>query len=172
MGYSDTGSSSNLADFSFKTHADAIAGIAKAIGVHKVIIGGHDWGGFTVYRVAQWYPDLVSHVFSVCTAYAPPMEKCVSTEELSKTTLPQFGYQLQFGSEDGKVERVVKDEASIRKFLLGMYGGKTQSRRLFMTPDNGIKLDMIENEEIAMTPLLSEEVSSVSPLRTSHVANK
>ena len=162
MGYSDTGSSSNLQDFSFKTHADAIAGIAKVIGVHKIIIGGHDWGGFTVYRVAQWHPDLVTHVFSVCTAYAPPMEKYVSTEVLSKTTLPQFGYQLQFGSEDGKVEKYVKDEASIRKFLLGMYGGRTASRKQFMTPEHGIDLNMIENEEIAMTPLLSEEVLHTS----------
>lgn len=158
MGYSDTGSSSDLRDFSFKTHADAVAGIAKAIGAHKIIIGGHDWGGFTVYRVAQWYPDLVTHVFAVCTAYAAPMENYVSTEELIKTTLPQFGYQLQFGSEDGKIEKCVKDEASIRKFLLGMYGGKTASKKHFLTPQHGIDLSMIEDEDIAMTPLLTEDV--------------
>ena len=127
MGYSDTGSSSNLQDFSFKTHADAIAGIAKVIGVHKIIIGGHDWGGFTVYRVAQWHPDLVTHVFSVCTAYAPPMEKYVSTEVLSKTTLPQFGYQLQFGSVDDQLENAITDVPTMKKFLTAMYGGRPKS---------------------------------------------
>lgn len=159
MGYSDTGTSPNLSLFSFKSHADAIAGIAKAIGAHKIIIGGHDWGGAVVYRVAQWYPDLVTHVFTVCTPYTPPVERYISTEQLSKTTLPQFGYQLQFGSEDGKLERVVKDEKTMRKFLLGMYGGRPSSGTKFMSPITGIDLKQVEEGEFKMTPLFDQEVS-------------
>lgn len=80
------------------------------------------------------------------------------TGELVKGPVPQFGYQLQFGSSDDQIERVVKDEASIRKFLLGMYGGRPAGGKKFMTPKDGVDLSLIEKGEIAMTPLLSEEV--------------
>lgn len=76
-----------------------------------------------------------------------------------KGGVPQFGYQLQFGSEDQKVEKVVKDEAKLRKFLSGLYGGKPKSGKVFMDPKVGVDLDLVENDEIGMTPLLSEEVS-------------
>ncbi|KAK4502885.1 hypothetical protein PRZ48_006311 [Zasmidium cellare] len=158
MGYSDTGTSPDLSLFGYKAHADAIAGIAAAIGVHKVIIGGHDWGGAVVYRVAQWHPSLITHVFSVCTPYQPPVERYISTETLSQTTLPQFGYQLQFGSEDGKVERVVRDEGRMRKFLLGMYGGRPSGRgKKFMSPIHGVDLGMVEEGEFGGSPLFEEE---------------
>lgn len=153
------GTSDNLHDFGFKNHADAIAGISKQLGVDKIIIGGHDWGGAVVWRVAQWYPDLVTHVFSVCTPYFKVFDQYVSTEQLTKSGVPQFGYQLQFGSSDGVVEKVVNDEAKLRKFLSGLYGGKPKSGKVFMDPRKGVDLDLVENDEIGMTPLLNEEVS-------------
>lgn len=153
------GTSSDLRDFGFKKHADAVAGIAKQIGANKIIIGGHDWGGAVVWRVSQWYPDLVTHVFSVCTPYFKVFDQYTSTEDLIKGGVKQFGYQLQFGSPDQKVEKVVKDETTIRKFLLALYGGKAKSGKPLMTPENGVDLDLIEHDEIAMTPLMSEEVS-------------
>ncbi|KAK5128039.1 hypothetical protein LTR85_005156 [Meristemomyces frigidus] len=157
MGYGETGTSTNIHDFTFKTHADAIAGIAKAIGVPKIILGGHDWGGIVVYRTAQWYPELVTHVFSVATPYWGPTENFITTEELVKGPAPQFGYQLQFGSEDQKVERVVQGEERIRKFFKGMYGGRPKSGRALMSPEKGVDLGVIEEDEIEMTPLLNEE---------------
>jgi hypothetical protein len=85
MGYGDTGVSDDLRDYSYKTHADVVAAIARAIGARSVVMGGHDWGGATVYRVAQWYPDLVSHVFSVCTPYPTVVKPFISTRQLSET---------------------------------------------------------------------------------------
>jgi pimeloyl-ACP methyl ester carboxylesterase len=152
------GSSDNLHDFGFKNHADAVAGISKQLGVDKIIIGGHDWGGAVVWRVAQWYPNLVTHVMSVCTPYFKVFDQYVSTEQLTKSGVPQFGYQLQFGSADGVVEKVVNNEAKLRKFLSGLYGGKPKSGKLFMDPRKGVDLDLVENDDIGMTPLLSEEV--------------
>lgn len=137
-------------------------GICKQIGVSKITIGGHDWGGAVVWRVCQWCPDLVSHVFSVCTPYFKVFDQYVSTEQLVKGGVPQFGYQLQFGSEDQKVEKVVNDEAKLRKFLKGLYGGKSKSGKVFMDPKTGVDLDLVENDEIGMTPLLNEEVSFTS----------
>ena len=71
--------------------------------------------------------------------------------------VPQFGYQLQFGSDDQKVEKAVNDDTKLRRFLLGMYGGRPKSGKKFMTPEHGIDLSLLD-DEIAMTPLLSEEV--------------
>ena len=82
----------------------------------------------------------------------------MSTEFLVNNGVPQFGYQLQFGSPDHKVEKVVMDEKRIRKFLLGAYGGKPKSGRKFMTPEKGIELELIENDEFEMTPLMNQEV--------------
>ena len=128
------------------------------MGLDKIIIGGHDWGGAVVWRVAQYYPDLVTHVFSVCTPYFRVYDQYISTEGLIENGIKQFGYQLQFGSPDQKVEKVVTNEPKIRKFLSGMYGGRPKSGKTLMTPEEGVDLDVIENDEIGMTPLLSEEV--------------
>lgn len=89
----------------------------------------------------------------------------VSAEQLARTTVPQFGYQLQFGSEDGQIERVVKDEASVRKFLKGMYGGRVKSGKRFMTPEKGVDLSIFEEEDdVGPSPLFDEEVClSVPP---------
>lgn len=164
MGYADTGASPHLADYSFKSHADAIAGIAAENKISRAAIGGHDWGGILVYRVAQWYPQLITHIFSVCTAFVPVNEgKFVSTRELAGGVLPQFGYQLQFGSEEGEVERAVDGkEGRIRKFLNGLYGGKVKGGRKFMDPRKGVELDVVRDdsvEGVAKTPLMSEDVS-------------
>ena len=112
-----------------------------------------------VFRVAQWYPDLVSHVFSVCTPYFKVHDQYVSTEALVKGGVPQFGYQLQFGSPDHKIEKVVTDEAKIRKWLLGHYGGKPSSGKKFMTPEDGVDLSLIETDEFGPSPLFSQEVT-------------
>ncbi|TKA74901.1 hypothetical protein B0A55_03760 [Friedmanniomyces simplex] len=159
MGYGSTGTSPNLSDFTFRTHADAIAGVAKAIGAHHVVLGGHDWGGMVVYRAAQWYPELVTHAFSVATPFMVVNEKFVSNEELVAGPLPQFGYQLQLSSAEQKVEKVVQGEGKMRRFLTGMYGGKVKSGRAAMTPEKGVDLEMVADEadEISPSPLFNEE---------------
>jgi soluble epoxide hydrolase/lipid-phosphate phosphatase len=72
--------------------------------------------------------------------------------------VPQFGYQLQFGSPDRKVEAVVQGPERIRKWLNGMYGYKSKSGKVLMDAKTGIDLSLIEHEEFPMTPLLTEEV--------------
>ena len=155
---------SDLSNFGFKKHANAIAGIAKIVGCERVILGGHDWGGAVVYRAAQWYPSLISHVFSVATPYTGPMDSFVSTEELVKGPLPQFGYQLQLGSEDQTVAKSVRGEQRVRKFLNGLYGGKVEGGGGFLTPETGVDLKVVEDGEVGMSPLLDEKVCIPFPL--------
>lgn len=121
--------------------------------------------GAVVYRVAQWYPDLVSHVFAICTPYFKVFDEYVPTIALVRNGVPQFGYQLQWGSDDEKVEKVVRNETTLRKFLSGLYGGRPKSGKIFMTPEDGVDLKLIEEKEVGQTPLMSKEV--IDPLENS-----
>jgi soluble epoxide hydrolase/lipid-phosphate phosphatase len=154
------GFSTKLQDYGFRAHANAIAAIARQINTTQLILGGHDWGGATVYRVAQWYPDLIAAVFSVATPYSATSRTYTSTRTLAEGKLPNFGYQLQFGSDDGVMERLIgNDEKLVEKFLNGMYGGRTSSRRKFMTPERGVDLGIMRDDEIARNPFFEDEVS-------------
>lgn len=73
-----------------------------------------------IWRTVLWHPDLVSHVFSVCTPYTAPTESFMSTEDMVKGPAPQFGYQLHLAS--GEVEQKIKSRQDIQQFLRGMYG--------------------------------------------------
>ena len=167
MGYGDTPPSPHLEDFGFKAHADAVEAICSQLGVgdEGIVLGGHDWGGAAVYRIAQWKPHLVKFVFSVCTPYFKVMDEYVSTRDLVDAGVKQFGYQLQFGSEDGQVEHVVRDERTLRNFLVGAYGGKPKSGRKFMVPEKGVDLDVVQEDEFEMTPLLTQEVGCACSCR-------
>merc|ERR1712070_963162 len=96
-GYGQTGFSPDLKDYTFRTHADAIAELARQQGISQIILGGHDWGGAVVYRGAQFYPDLVSHVFSVATPYFPVTPEYRSVEELVKGGLDVLGISCSGG---------------------------------------------------------------------------
>ncbi|KAF1917263.1 Alpha/Beta hydrolase protein [Ampelomyces quisqualis] len=140
MGYGGTDAPkvppSSISLYGLKRASDDIAALAKEVGAPRIILGGHDWGGFVVWRAAQWYPDLVSHVISVCTPYTAPHKKYFSTEELVKDQLPQFAYQLHLAS--GEVEKSVKDEQSIGQFLRGLYGARGPHGELAFDPEKGV----------------------------------
>lgn len=126
--------------YGYKRAADDIAELARQLGAPKIVLGGHDWGGFVVWRTAQWHPDLVTHVFSVCTPYTEPHKEYYSTEDLVKGPLPQFGYQLHLAGPE--VEAALQSEEQIRQFLNGMYGGKGPNGELAFDPVKGV---LIEN---------------------------
>ncbi|KAF2001615.1 alpha/beta-hydrolase [Amniculicola lignicola CBS 123094] len=124
--------------YGYKRAADDIAALAKEVGAQQIILGGHDWGGFVVWRTAQWYPELVSRVFSVCTPYTAPHKDYVSLEDIVKGPLPQFGYQIHLAS--GEVEKSVNSEDSIRQFLRGVYGARTPEGETSFDPVEGVVL--------------------------------
>jgi hypothetical protein len=88
--------------------------------------------GLTLSR----HPELVTHVFSVCTPYTPAHEKYNSLEDLVKGPLPQFGYQIHLAS--GEVEKIVNSEETIRQFLKGVYGATGPNREAVFDPVKGI----------------------------------
>lgn len=110
-----------------------------------------------VYRFAQWHPELVSHVFAVCTPYSPPSDQFVSTEDLVKGPVPQFGYQLQLAGPD--VEANIQTKPRIAQFLKGMYGGRSKDGETMFNPPTGV--DFAAIDKVGMAPLLNREVSDM-----------
>ncbi|KAF2150701.1 epoxide hydrolase [Myriangium duriaei CBS 260.36] len=139
--------------YGFKKAADDFAALARLLEAPKIILGGHDWGGMVVYRVAQWYPELISHIFTVCTPYAKPSDVFYPTEALVKGPYPQFGYQLQLGGPD--VESSIQTKDDIEQFLHGIYAGKVPAGKVFMTPEKGVDLSLIGS--VQKSPLLEDE---------------
>lgn len=104
-------------------------------------------GGAVVYRVALYYPELISAVFSICTPYFPKRDKFVPY-----TTLPNFKYQIQLAS--GEVEKHVVGEEKLGQFLNGMYGGKTVKGERSFDVSIGVIYDKLT--DVGPSPLLSK----------------
>ncbi|KAG9240640.1 epoxide hydrolase [Calycina marina] len=117
MGYSGTDAPDEIKYYTYKRAADDVATLAKRLGLSSIILGGHDWGGAIVYRIAMYYPKLISAFFSICTPFQPPKTKYVPA-----SSMPNFKYQLQFGGPD--LEREISGEEKIKQFLNAMYGGR------------------------------------------------
>lgn len=113
----------------------------------------HLRGGMIVYRFAQWYPNLVSHVFSVCTPYIPPSDQYLSTADVVNAGLKQFGYQLQLAGPE--VEANVQSRRAISQFLQGMYGGRVLSGEIMFNPETGIDFGVME--KVGAPLLLNQE---------------
>lgn len=141
--------------YSFKRVADDIKELARQLGVSQIILGGHDWGGVIVYRIALWYPELVSHLFCICTPYRPPFKDFTPLEDIIKSgKLPNFGYQLQLAS--GQLEGAIQSRDQIRLLLNSIYGGRTSSGEPGVDVKNGVYLDRLP--QLQDTPLVSKEM--------------
>ena len=147
-----------LADYSYKRAAHDIKELARQLGASRIVLGGHDWGGAIVYRVALWCPGLISHVFAVCTPYfAPNTDKFETLDQPVKKRYKSFKYQQHFAS--GDIEEAVQSRSEIRQFLNGAYGGRGPNREMGMRMDDRVYLEHLA--KLAPTPLLTEKVGSV-----------
>jgi soluble epoxide hydrolase/lipid-phosphate phosphatase len=111
-----------------------------------------------IWRTVLWHPELVSHVFSVCTTYDAPKKEYLDLESLVKNVLPQFGYQIHLAS--GEVEKHVNTRESIRNWLSGMYGARGPNRETVFTPKDGVLFENIPKVAGVKCPLLSDEVTT------------
>lgn len=107
-----------------------------------------------MYRFAAWYPELVTHVFSICTPYTAPSSHYVSLEDLVKRA-PQFGYQIHLAS--GDVEANINTPEKIREFLSGIYGGRSPAGKPCFNPRTGIVYESLPGT--GKSPLFSDPVS-------------
>ncbi|OAX84297.1 hypothetical protein ACJ72_01339 [Emergomyces africanus] len=157
MGYGRTDapefSETTASRYGFKQCADDMKELARQLGTSQIILGGHDWGGFAVYRIAMHHPGFVTHLFSICTPYTPPLSQYLPIETIVKTKVPYFGYQLQFAS--GELKEVINSKKDIRQFLLSMYGGRTLSGETGFDVFKGVLLDKFQHLE--RSKVISEE---------------
>ncbi|KAG5985636.1 hypothetical protein E4U54_005904, partial [Claviceps lovelessii] len=126
VGYAGTSRPEELGQWSMKSIADDIEALARHVLGEKgekgekgqIILGGHDWGGAVVWRVALWHPERIRAVFSVCTPFQAPSTRWMPLEEhLAAGRLAHFRYQLQLAGPD--VEARVTTPQHVGHFLRG-----------------------------------------------------
>ncbi|PHH70571.1 hypothetical protein CDD80_5931 [Ophiocordyceps camponoti-rufipedis] len=156
LGYAGTDCPSDLRQFSRKSISDDVKELASLlVGDRPIILGGHDWGGVLVWRIAMWHPKLVKAVFSVCSPFMSiPRTHYVSLEErFANGALTNFGYQLQFKGPD--VEEAVQGREKLRLFFSASFGGRDGNGDPGFTPSEGFLLHRLP--DIGNPPLLPEE---------------
>lgn len=122
-GRSDSPPTNKITAYTYRRISDDIATLCAQLHISSIILGGHDWGGAIVYRVAQFYPKLVSAVFAICTPYEMPRPFYTPLKQLVAKQIPNFAYQLHFVS--GEIEEHVRSKREIRNFLNSLYGART-----------------------------------------------
>ena len=109
-------------------------------------------GGAIVYRAGQYYPNLITHIFSICTPYFPPSPVYEPLHILVNKRLPNFGYQEHLGS--GELEQAIQSRSEIKSFLNGMYGARGPNGEIAFNATKGVLLENLP--KLGMTKLLSE----------------
>jgi pimeloyl-ACP methyl ester carboxylesterase len=153
MGYSHSSAPESLEFYTTKCAADDMAELAKHLDCPRIILLGHDWGGSIVWRIAMYKPQLVHAVMSVCTPFDMPKKEFAPLEDIVKTRLPNFTYQLQLAS--GEVEKHIKTKEQIRQFLNAMYGGRGPNGELGFNVNPGIIYENLP--KLQPTRLMSPE---------------
>ncbi|MCJ1257969.1 hypothetical protein MMC24_005797 [Lignoscripta atroalba] len=143
-----------LSYYSHKRAASDIKELGTQLGATQAIVGGHDWGAVIAYRVALWYPDFVTHLFSVCVPYSAPFDKYIPLEILVQKIMPSLRYQVQLGS--GQVEEFIASKAQVRQFLNALYGGRGPNGEVGFNVEGGVQFKVLPS--IGTTPLMSSKM--------------
>lgn len=155
LGYGRSSAPQGLASYSFKSMSTDMIGLVNhVLGSDKetVILGGHDWGGVLVWRLALWYPERVSAVFSVCTPYTPPNKTFLPLEQMVQR-LPNFTYQLHLAGPEVEAKIVGKD--ATRSFINGMYLGRGPNGEAVLDVSRGALFENLP--KVGRSPLFSPE---------------
>ena len=156
VGYAGTDAPQDLGAYSLKSiSTDMKELVSKYVGDDgQIVLGGHDWGGFLVWRMVLWYPELIKGVFSVCTPYRAPSKQYVPLESaIAAGRFTHFAYQLQLAGPE--VEEKIQGEEKIRQFLNGMYGGAGANGKAAFEVTSGVLFDNLSS--LSHTKMLSKE---------------
>ncbi|VBB86476.1 Putative epoxide hydrolase [Podospora comata] len=161
LGYGLSSAPSPIPPYSYKSLSTDLASLIQLVSPsHPIILGGHDWGGAIVWRLALRHPALILGVFSICTPYnAPNSQGYIPKKVLIDQFLPNFAYQLQFEDPtlENKIQAAGRD--GIRKFLNILYGSKDgKTGKGHFVANVGIDLSLFdEGVKVEKSELLSEE---------------
>ncbi|KAI1871469.1 uncharacterized protein JN550_004463 [Neoarthrinium moseri] len=155
LGYGGTDAPQSLEHYSLKSMALDIAKLAQLfVGeTGQVILGGHDWGGGLVWRIALWHPELIKGAFTVCTPFMPPSPHYSSLEEVV-AKLPNFSYQTQFAGLE--VEQQIQGETKLRQFFNAVYGAEGPSGEVGLKVKGG-GIQFANLPKLGQSPLLTSD---------------
>ncbi|KAI1167975.1 Alpha/Beta hydrolase protein [Nemania serpens] len=154
LGYGQTDAPDSHEEYTMKKMTAHMAQIIKQVTDQPIILGGHDWGALFVWRLTQYYPELIRCVFSVCVPFLPPSSVRMALPELVEK-LPNFRYQLQIAG-GGTEDIVAKSPERLRNFVNGMFGGTTPEGKPVFTIETGL---LEENaDSVEQSPLVSKEM--------------
>ncbi|KAJ1567996.1 hypothetical protein HK405_003978, partial [Cladochytrium tenue] len=139
LGYGQTSKPHDPAEYAFKKIAAHIKALVLHVfsgdtttttttkttktttAVPRIVLGGHDWGGFAAWRVAMWQPEMVAAIFSLTVHYNAPTRTYLDLETVARA-VPTLRYHIQLAGPH--VEAVVdRSTDNLRGFLNGIYGG-------------------------------------------------
>ncbi|KAI9009333.1 Alpha/Beta hydrolase protein [Phycomyces nitens] len=126
-GFGESESPADPSQYGFKTISKDLAGLLDHLQIPTVTTIGHDWGGFVVWRFAQYFPERVKAIASFCTPYAPRPPVKVTLEDIVKK-LPNFQYQLYLNTPEAEEEI----NAHPREFYAALFRpvGEQRGRKL------------------------------------------
>lgn len=156
LGYGKTSAPEDKNEYTFKKISGQLKELVEQVvgKGEKIILGGHDWGAATVWRMAMWHPELVFAIFSLNVPYTVPIPEFIPLEALVQR-VPSFKYQLQLSSP--VAENIVnKSSDRLRQFINGIYGGVGPNGEFMFSVEKGI---IEENMDlIGPAKLMSQEM--------------
>jgi pimeloyl-ACP methyl ester carboxylesterase len=116
-GYGDTDCPAPIEAYTQKQIVADIVGMLDALGIHKCVIVGHDWGGMTAWNAPLMFPERIERVVGVNTPFIPraPIKP---TDAMRAMAAGGFHYILYF-QEPGIAEKEL--ERDVRRTLRGFY---------------------------------------------------
>ncbi|KAL9131105.1 MAG: hypothetical protein Q9217_000867 [Psora testacea] len=122
--------------------AEDVKELARQLGTGKVISGGHDW-----------FSDLVTSIFTVCTPYHVPTRYFTPPEAIVQNKMPFWAYQIQLAS--GEVKKHVRSEEEMGQFLNALYGGRGPNGKLGFDRQKGLLFEHLP--QLGKTRLLDQK---------------
>ncbi|KAI8867125.1 alpha/beta-hydrolase [Ramicandelaber brevisporus] len=105
-----------LTRYGHKSVAKDLMALLDQLGIDKVILLGHDWGGQQVWRTYFYYPERIIAIMSLCTPYLPPATHYTTLEEFVEL-FPAWEYQLYFNTPEAEVNFDEDPETFFRNAL-------------------------------------------------------
>lgn len=154
LGYGRTSAPADAAEYTYRKVAGQLKRLVETIlgPEARVILGGHDWGAVTAWRVAMWHPELVSAVISLAGPYLAPAQPPYLEDDELKRMNPFMGYH-QYLASDGLVRIVDASAENLRGFLNSIYDGVGPDGGDVFTVDVGLHEELLHL--VGPAPLMS-----------------
>ncbi|CAG8490764.1 1242_t:CDS:10 [Ambispora leptoticha] len=106
----------NLQLYGFKNICQDLVELTEQLNIRTAIYCGHDWGGMVVWRMAQYHPERVRAVISICTFYTPPRDHYLSVEDIARE-MPSFQYQIYLSHPKAEIELDSNVETALKALI-------------------------------------------------------